>query len=314
VLNDATDVLAHIRGGDGYGQCLNPITWSFTVDGDNVLDQAEDSTRHIYAVVGGVPGDLPAYTRIDATLGLTNSVRAIFLANIVCDLYKWISPVNQYFFDRNGTGTSSADSGSAATTTYIDVAPDNATIALTPARQDLMPTRETALIGRLSDAGTYLTVSVEDAPGGSSTLAKTLAANATRRIFYLGSVNTDSTQRHQIRPTESYNIVLGATIARTGSAGNVVTDFFLVIPGTLVKLYTGYDLESTYIVRLEDGVGTYFNNSSLAIYDMNATGNIELEPNKLNTIMWISGDQGDAHTVTDTATLAIYVTPRWSIL
>ncbi|NJN54973.1 MAG: LamG domain-containing protein [Anaerolineae bacterium] len=62
VANDYANLSEYVMGGDGSGYSISPIPWLWTKDGDDTVDNCDDSSRDNYAVIGGIPGTRPART------------------------------------------------------------------------------------------------------------------------------------------------------------------------------------------------------------------------------------------------------------
>lgn len=165
VADDYAAVLQQVTDGDRIG----PLPWVYTVDGDNIIDNDNDGTRHNYAVVGGLMGD-----NVDVSYKLDSSTHFVLASGLT-----WGSlPVDQRYFDKDilttgGTNTLLFKNGSG--TADVDANADNVTrISLSTSTTNSMATAITPVGARLlkeaksvrgffvaKDAGTNTNVQVQ---------------------------------------------------------------------------------------------------------------------------------------------------------
>ena len=91
-------------------------------------------------------------------------------------------------------------------------------------------------------------------------------------------------------------------------------DYLMVIPGTVVRILNASTGGSWSAYNYEAMDSTLIDSSgNVAAYNTVLGNPIELIPDRLNFLWAVLGDDGEAHTITETTTVVVFVTPRWLV-
>ncbi len=291
------------------GRRLSAIPWFYNTDGDLILDNCDDSTRDNWGAAGGIPGTFPAGTRWEITP--SNHTRAAYwLAQSITSYGDWIIPSSQWYEEYSGV----VDTGNASGDQYSSVALSASGYpAYCLGEKDWLFTDKLHFFIRMGI--TTGSVSATMKPGlalGSGDItygeAKSVTLDTTYRLYYVGSLTLQLPAFLLDSQVDVYPYV---TIYAASGTGKI--DYIMVTKSPVVRIFCGTDTSWTSIIlKGRNAVGMF---SGLSLYQLPARGQaINLIPGKLSTIHTISGDDGDAHTLTDTMTLQPYVTPRYALL
>jgi hypothetical protein len=309
VANDYANVWAHVSGGDGYGQRLEPILWVFDNAGDAIIDNYCDATHWDWILCGGIPGSLPART----ILHTVNSAdgRSLTISNHQSRVFH--TPT-EYFtaVDASPTVNTTALLGKAinvAATTQKD-------LTQYPAR----------LWVSLHDHGTNLTIAprVELNAGsvGHTGDYRPIVADTTNKDFITYDVANieNPVQKYAIFDTPDYlvfdSVDYELWLQRTadGSA-DVTIDYMRAMFGFYTYVYN--DVAANSDELLVDGNTAYFiDNAGGSLYKIQTVDFdlFELYPDTINHIILQTGDLGANTVTTATTTIqSITITPRWAL-
>lgn len=294
------------------GARLESIPWLWTKDGDNIVDNCNDSTRDNWCVVGGVPGSAPAKTLLNVTVsGLDTNL--LLGLNAVKD---WVDPAGYLYADYSGTADANSSGGEYqnATIDTSGLVPFTVlTIQDNPMRWAAFSGREFMALLRLYDVGASQ-VNYRFRPYGAAgynfdnnqtlSAAWQIARLLPFRTLRKADVGGDETG-------ENISITLVPKRA-TGSA-DIRLDYVMLMPRPLVSIASPFSSASPSL--LIDGLNAVeylpaFSNRFM-IPKPTVTGDaIELIPESLNTLLANAGA-----TITRTVTFnAIKVTPRWELV
>jgi hypothetical protein len=313
VANDATNISAHVNGGDGHGQALETIPWIYDNAGDNVIDNYCDATHWDWIISGGIPGSLPAET-IFYILNSSDG-RSLTISGHQSPIFH--SPSNYFNADNTTTSTNTTAVLGKAINVAAAIHQD---IAQYPMR----------LWVSLTDAGSNLTIAprveLNTNSVGHTGDYRPIVADATGKDFItydLGNISNPKMEYGLVNKSHygpiidfgsvDYELWLQRTVA---GAANVVIDYMRVMFGTNTYIYNDVASDSALIL---------VHGHKALILDTTATPNVtkiteiqgelfELYPGTLNHIVLQTGDLGANTVTTATTTIqAIYVTPRWAL-
>jgi hypothetical protein len=317
-LADYNNITEWAGGGDGLGQRIGEIPWLWTKDGDDVVDNCDDDNQDNWAVVSGIAGSVPAYTLWE--IAANTSSNAYWLLKSLQPQNNFLRPTSssegQYYKDYDGT----AEADTTSNDEYwadLDVGGDITAMTCIINNPELFVGRTHCFIRIRRASGAETTQDVApfyrygnvapDIWGDRKTLTN---YDGTWRIHYLGSLNV-------VHPVglEPSNKQLTIMIQAYDSTSDMDMDLLMVIPGDIMLISTDDCTGNSYL-RIVDYNAYGMTAADLTYRVMNTYGRkIELEPNKLNMLWWITGGDAQAHVITRTATFnKVFITPRWNLL
>lgn len=314
-----TEISAHITGGDGLGQRLNPIPWHWTKDGDEIYDNCYDSTRQNWGVVGGVPGSLPAKTvwsmGVDSDFGADN---ALFLA-IQPYFYEHLNPTDnlEVYDEMSGSATTSADSNSDIGNDVISTLQN-----LYAGGCDLLAfeqyDRDYYLYVRMSDAGSDLQARAKVIGGVyngfsfTSDLKDIVPHATTRKAFELGPIFVPGNDLDGVVKLLNMSLIL--QVGRTTGSAALSVDYIVALPERM-KIQSSASEDDIDIVLSGKSAFAVDRTSRKVEFSCETSGFVQdLWPDKANLVMAFRGDHAVANVVTRTIDFKITVTPRWMLL
>jgi hypothetical protein len=316
ILADATNISAFVNGGDGLGQCLSPIPWLWTDDGDDVLEGCDDN----WCVIGGIPGNTPS-SRLQFAASYStqlSNARTFWLDNL--PLEQFVSPMDNKFYDLSGVAEAGTCGGEAvaANVGSSEGVVGNAQVA----RPDLLRGRDIQVIARMRDIGTAVWVKFRQGLGndGLDTDFKPLTTDTTYRLYEIGRSYFASPAKMMDGVIEE---VLGGAsntvkiVARRDSGSPALYIDYLALLFNAMKLVdrVGNNITIFYdngkaVTSSSTSLPLTFNGNSVEVYGRS----LELHPHKYNIINWYPGDNTTAPAITVTWTFrGIWITPLWSI-
>lgn len=308
VLADYTNI-AQLTGDN---QSVGTIPWLWTKDGDDVVDNCDDSTRDNWAVAGGVPGGADADTEYSA---VTNATSGSTVNIGVWQGDAFVPPATAFVFDQSGTVDATA-SGGETRVTSIDSSSDLAITAVTgiPSPFSAVSGREFYAIARMKDAGSNLRVRLRlnlaydiiTAEYGNGLV------EAYHRNLLFPSLQIPRITTRDYATTNWYLYL--TAIRSTGGASDVTVDFLCLMPRPLAKIHMG-EVKTTWKGRSYETAYTASNGYRSGQIEGDV---IDLAPGRIN-IMLVSM-QGENYaaannSVASTVTFGyIKVTPRYPLL
>lgn len=302
------------------------IPWLWTKDGDDVVDNCNDSSRDNFMVIGGIPGDAPAETLIGCQTSSTFvTFGSVYLSNM--GLTRFVSPTSLLYCDLSGTVDASASGGEVrAVSLGTSEANLSTTFAVTRAENlDDLLDRDFIMLARLIDAGSGLQLrayyTVSTAFGGEFKSVTGHASNyylfetnplfipSNKTLFYDRKVSTPTVQ-----------LAIRGKRVTGSSTANVTIDYFDIFPYPYIKItgggggdagfmYQGNRAAGLTTTTYPDSVGA-LSNLGLVVYGAKP---IELLPKRLNLVQQLLGDATHAPAITVTSTYTIYVSPRYAL-
>jgi hypothetical protein len=298
VAADYANIAPAVQG----GRALSYIPWLWTKDGDDVVDNCDDSSRDNWCVCGGIMGDAPAKTRYELySITSAANQKGIYLGGY--GYPRFIHPSSWYkdAVDKIEAGCSGG--GYVETTGW-----PLAEMGIIQSTQEQPTNIKLHYFTRFRRSGGSVTVTPYwslilggDTPGA----AVTLNSDSTFRIFYVGSLYY---RKNKVLKGSNFGLYYGL-----GFSATVDLDYHQVIPGDVIRLYSTSNISNNQYVYVEDG--SAYNRTITALRPLFTAGTMpELKPGMINTIWLIIGDNGEDHRIASTATLVIYATPRWRLL
>lgn len=322
VLNDATNLIAQIGGGDGLGKCVNPIPWLWSTNGDSTIEGCYDaSTRENFLAAGGIPGNAPAETEWLLTPAQTASALGLSVQK-----YNY-SSINMtrmlgLFEDLYGTvdggasdcgGQVKRETVTTATTTITNDPPPH---IYAPEQKD----RDYTIFFRIKDAGSDLQARmvIADYAGSSVLYASEWKSidppSASYKLMSTGPVGVSSIRPGRKISSSVYSAYL--QLRRTTGTGYVYVDYQIALPEPTCHITGGMAGLATYSIL---GKTCYAYTSglttSIGIKKIETTGSIiELSPNGIDFIFALIELNQTANDIDDTVALSITITPRWELI
>ena len=300
---------------------VGALPWLWTKDGDSIVDNADDSTRDNWAVIGSIPGSLDAQTRIKCLK--SNAHDQIIFSN--ARLEDFLLPDGWSFFDLSGTADVGNSSGDAYQT-LTNVSTGGNTIQsseLSVQNAKILKGLTIRGVIRLNDAGSNLQVSVGEFLGGLevNTEFKSVTTTAAFRLVYTDAVSFTETPFEfldWIGINANY-VAYQFRAKRTSGTANLSIDYFALLPtpfmiigeagNSLLRLGVLYD-------SLRKTAWSYNDALDELIDPINLHGDIlELSPSVYNILFCYQGDTGINPTVSHTLTYSrVEIRPRYALL
>ena len=310
VAADYAQVYRAVTGGDGLGQRLNTIPYIWTKDGDNIVDSIYDGTHNDWAVINGIPGNMPAHTVFDIRTSIAGTaVTGLMIANQTYKDYLAEAELTDNNRVTQNVGTAWVSFPGAGT-------------AISITRQlEAYRSQRVYTIGWLKYAGTIqcrevIHYETEDNAYYSG-MATNVGAGTAQDIYYLAGPmmipNSIPTHLDWLQGVGDLNFKL--QMKRPSGSGTVIMDRYRIIPGTF--MYYPLTGLSNYRSIVVDGLNAYTYNSNTLKEDgfANLYGEpIELEPGVYNHLVSIpAGIAVFGGTMDAVIYNRIYVTPRYSL-
>jgi hypothetical protein len=294
---------------------LPPFVW--TKDGDNVLDAVDGivstAAKDNWAVVGGVAGDVDAMAewRIDP---VTAPSRVFWLGRKATR--RAFTPDATLWLEYSGT----ADVGNSSGDAYEQLVTDGTGSDIEDFDKALDEREQVRgrfqVLGRLYVSGASIDVQPYFKLGSSErVLGDTIrfTAHATVRFRDFGELWINWGQA-----ATPPSMTAGLLCAETAAAATTLRlDFVQLLPYPCcrVECEAGSISLAAGDTLVIDGVEAYVEDASdgdSQLYRFEHTGEVvDLEPGQYNYIFLVQGEEQVAYPIADTATLAVYVTPRW---
>ncbi len=318
IANDYANIWQHVSGGDGYGQQLEPIPWTYSTDGDGVCDAYCDATHQDWIICGGIPGSLPAET----ILYVINSTadRSLTIVNHQSPVFH--SP-SDYFLDKSGTADAAALGGQVLTVANVNLtAVLGAAVSIAPAITRDLNQYPVRIWASLNDVGANLKIAprveLNANSVGHTGDYRPITTSATLKQFITFDVdNMENPEiqygKHSIySDTLDYELWLQRSVS---GAANVTIDYLRVLFGDFTYIYN--DVAANSRGFLVNGNEVYILNHTTLVVTKITTiqGKVfELHPDTLNHVIMLTGDLGsDTDNTKNTVISYIDVIPRWAL-
>lgn len=283
-------------------EVVDPIPWLWTKDGDDEVDNCDDSSRDNWFVCGGIPGDTPAKTRYEISGSGLGLYTRFYLGGYAFERF---IPPKSWYYDHSGSADATC-SGGAYQSMSAGGAYTGPVAVVDPPESNLH------YFIRLADSTGGLSAypSWYYSTSNVSGSRMNLITSSQFRINYAGSMYY---QRSRAVAGVNLTVYMQIYLNRSGGAANASVDYILVIPGDL--LYLKNPSVTTGNIFIENNYAYISAGTNPVDIELETIGKApDIHPGKFNTLWFILGGHGQTHFITDTATFAIYATPRWSIM
>lgn len=317
IANDYANVWQHVSAGDGYGQCLEPIPWIFSLAAYPACDAYCDSTHRDWIICGGVPGSYPAETKLYA---ITGDDRSLLISNHQSQVFH--NP-SDYFANFSGSADASALGGSVYVKTNVGATPVYGTsISIAPSITRDLSQYPVRLWASLSDAGSALRIAprveLNISSAGHTGDYRPISTGTALKQFVSYSVS--NMENPEIRPeylsyAYSDTIDYELWLSRTSGTANVSIDYMRVMFGDLSYVYNDIASSSNGIILHGNTAFVIFASSLIIKKITTVQGNLfELHPDTLNHVIMLDGDIGSNTDLTADVQIAfIDITPRYAL-
>lgn len=311
VLADYTNVAAHFAGGDGYGQTLAPIPYLWTKDGDDIVDNCNDSSRDNWCICGGIPGDAPADTLF--ALNIPSSLTTysnLFISLLDMDTFE---DPDALYSDRSGTVDANS-SGGQYLSQSVSTGGYGPTFTITDNLKKALYGKAFYIFARVFDQGSNLQIKARDDDTDAATDWKSVTSPADWGLYYTPPLTLPAFAFAGHGYTKK-SLEPSITFRRTTGTANIWLDYFQVMPRPLVAVNAATAILGEDVVMhggqaYEISSGTDLDRAYVVTGDT-----IELLPNKLNMLMSLmGGDKGTDPEIAATIFYAVTVTPRYAVL
>jgi len=310
------------------GKRLEAIPYLWTKDGDNVVDNCNDSTYDNYCVIGGVGGTAPAETMMQCLLSDTfTTVKEVYISQAKFPYSYFVNPDDWMFWDESDVVDGTACGGeyksrnigtaetNVATVTTATELHERMLLNLTDGFYYFIRMKDASATETFTIKGRYNLnqITVDGEP-------KDITINTAYRLFYTPPLylptRSDLFLNETNTGTSDYGIVYSFTVRgyHSASTTDVYIDYFCLMPRPLIKL--DLSIHSTglqrFIVLGSKGVTT----EAASISDiLSIDGDvIEFVPDRYNLIQHLIGSDAVAADIDWSITYTNYITPRYEIL
>lgn len=297
------------------GGHVGDIPWLWTKDGDNTVDNCNDSTRDNFCVCHGIPGTAAADTEYYLNLDPIAGLGTHWIGNRI-ERDFWRNPVTNFWSEGGATAEATNCNGD-----YFDInnGAGSYFVEALPRKPKSLTGKAHYFIRAKSEVGTQ---SLSCVPGYlTNTSAKdgstlSLSMDTSYRLWYLGSMEIVS---NPLIAEEFYTLSL--FVVMTPGAHDFRMDFATCITGPLLKITcnvysgaagVGYVAAAPSSLLINGMTANYYS----TCYYPTATGDvINLEPGAYNTLQSLIGSHGATHDLDAPLVYAyVKITPRWSLL
>jgi len=304
-------------------QRIGTIPWLWTKDGDDIVDNRDDSSGDNWAVCSGIPGHVPAKT--DFELNLSNAwggtVETLILSNVYMEWSRFIKPTDMLWDEEQGTIDAGSSAGEFRLSALLGAANADLHTPLTIGNVSYQTLRGREFYGflRLWDEGTNLRVAlawVQDIQRIETDYVAVTTAAAFRLLRTPPLTLLDSNVLHTDLGTQP-NLTAVVRGNRSSGTASVRVDYVNFLPRPVVSIGA--------LSLISSLTGAVYSNG-LAHARSNATGSysenlpvsgdlIELWPEMANALVSLLGNTTVDPIITWTLTYnKIFITPRWSLL
>lgn len=319
VANDYANV-AQLTADNQRVGCI-PYLW--TKDGDDIVDNCDDSTHDNWAVCGGVPGSAEAITRWQMT---ESNTADLILSNLFTSYGNFARPAaldgNGIYYDAGGTAGAGTDSNSnykltSVTTTYAVLLGSGGIFTSGNSFQRVMReffNREFFVVCRLYDEGsnfTGLRLTTQYGSSSATTQYPTwpiTTTNANRLYLSKYGIVFPKIDNRDIL---SFDFILTLSGVRSTGTANIRLDWAMAIPK---PFFVATNPGITNILTIEGEFGVWsssgINNPTSVIGEA-----VNLMPEKANMIISIMGSSSVDPVIAWTNTFTrVDITPRYQLL
>jgi len=310
------NISPYVNGGDGLGQCINPIPWLWTDDGDDTVDNCYDSTHENFIVVGGIPGNVHASTEFILDTNIQNNNFALSLQEYPNNYS--LTNALLTFGDQQGTGTGATDCGAEVVRVTLSTEKIIGILAGSTRADiynDLGFTKDYYVIARIKDAGSDLqarasVLSISGSRIYSSEWQNIDPDSATFGLYRIGPVRLEHLIKGDIVKYDGVAVTL--SIKRTTGSASIDIDYVCAAPEPFLYIDNLLDND----MRLVDKSVEFIGAGAAFIAKSDGDGSIvELVPNRMNVLFSFIEFGNSGNSISSTLVYnEIHITPRWSLL
>jgi len=316
VADDAGNLAQLISG---HYENVAGVPWLWTKDGDDIVDNCDDSTRDDWAVIGGIPGTIESETEIQgAPSPWTGGAQGTPLWLSLFRAPRFDNPSTLYT-DLSGVASGADSGGEHQDDTVTTAVKTIGTSATVTDKIDLYGGLEYYLFTRLSDAGSNLQLALAINIGGVQLSSGYASVSIGASFFLAHTLALSLPDRTVILTRAGYQSRFSFLLLaqRTTGSATLSTDYFMLLPRPLLRLAPqgASAFAESFILR---GRAAQIFNSSVPATDNlpTITGDIiELQPARYNILRAVMGETTSVATITYTLTFSkVIVTPRYALL
>ncbi len=312
------NIYRQVTGGDGLGQRLSAIPWLWTKDGDDVIDNHNDSGHDNFAVIGGIPGSADARIRALVTVSSSSTSWEGWLIKSSSPGGDFITPSWQWVADANNTSIGAGATYSGGKITSFTINTTGTAVISTEPFRSYMDWGNTHYFIRLDDTGSDLKTAPMfnfNETGNIFGDFKAISGKSTSRMFYSGSMFIGFPPY-----AKKSDLIVHPKVwlKRTTGSHVLKVDCGYILPSQLWKIRSAISTSEGAFAKfvVHKGRGYEVNSTGVIVKPSLTFGDeITLSPQRNNYLFGLSGKDGSAHVIADTFTFTdFYVTPRYSIV
>lgn len=327
VTDDYTNVIEMLTD----DHIVDWIPWMWTKDGDNIVDNSNPpnnlpSSLDNYCVVGGVPGNGAAYTKIvaDASINLNANGVELFLTPV--EPYSLLE-MSALYGELSGTADATASGGQFERQSIGSVTPVLFTRQVDMSRpmMEALYGREVMLLTRMQDAGAAGTLQLRliYQIGVTVTFFSEYRSVSPAAYFLLRATNPILFKDIRQWGVTSFPVTAGfylQGLRSTGVAANVDVDFYQVVTRPYVYIYaTSANMTDKFTFNSRTGEAMNVDGgiiNSDVMYVEGDRRSFEVEGGRWNYVIVGIGAlrMSTGVAVNDSIKLDFYVTPRWGLI
>ena len=300
---------------------MPPFLW--TPDGDNGFDNVDGiistADKDNWLIISGIPGDYEAITEYQLTLPTSSTSRVVWLGRRASQEMYDPDDTNAHWLDFSGTADVGNSSGDAyESDTSAGTGTDTHTFDATVSKPEHLkgPMR---FVGRFKVTGAAADVQPYFQLGGSE-LVKGEAVNiATNANFLFRDFGELFISWPQLDIPTTFKAGLFCT-ETAASATTWQLDFLQLLPEHHARVEakeTGALTVAAADLLVIDGLEAYILDASDSwneLYKFDVRGKpVTLRPNAYNYLFVLMAEEGQQYQVSQSGTLAVFVTPRWEL-
>ena len=298
---------------------VGALPWLWTKDGDNIVDNCDDSTRDNWAVAGGVPGSLPSETEIRGNRNQTwFNANATIVSLLSLDFVPAVD--KDIFIDLSGTADVALACGDAneQTTVTTSAVSLKASLNATHNALEIYQGKEVYGFVRLKDAGSNLSIATVVNRSGTSLISDYKSITTLTSYLFYRALPVNVPRLPPIAAeTDTQGISFTIYAKRSSGSAAVNADYFCLLARPLIYLgpedtasFNSFLYSSRYPMAK-----VAYSADNLSYDELLFTGDIlELEPERYNVLISFVGDPGAGASLSATLTYTIRITPRYALL
>jgi len=320
IAKDYGQVNSLVRGGDGKGQRLSGILYQWTKDGDDIYDNCLDSTHAHYGYIGGVQGSYPAKTKFYGLVS-GSGYKTITMSNLPLFFTDYASGLPAKLFADLSAVTAADMCGGE----YYTASMDDDYTALGGGNTIGAVSTIQALIGREA----YVYSRYKDSQA-SENINFAFAYSMGSTLIYsrdrLQAISNSAYRLHRTPPMALFSIpneiddeflaksfVFTGFVKRENTSSNAFyVDYSVLMPRPLMVLNNVQTAITEF--RAINGEAIRLASGEFATRVSVKGDLIEFEPERINLLQILMGDESTDPLVASTCTLKVWITPRYALI